>query len=199
MPMPSLVLAAALAGASLPPVHVALTFGMPSTIPPAIATAAVREAAAIWSEHRVVVDLALPCASEPDEAIVLTIQRGYGQGPTAANAKVALGAIAFAKDGTPYSFVTVFFDRLLRSIKNERLGDVAQERWPPDLRERVIGRALGRVIAHEIGHYLLGTRAHSSSGLMRSVQPFAELFALGNAGFLLSRDDEQRLARRIGQ
>jgi hypothetical protein len=199
MPMPSLVLAAALAAAGPPPVHIALTFGSSSTIPPAVTAAAVREAAAIWSEYRVVVDRALPCASEPDEAIVLTVQRGYAQAPSAANAKVALGTIAFAEDGTPYSFVTVFFDRLLRSIRNERLGDVAEERWPPELRERIIGRALGRVIAHEIGHYLLGTRTHSSSGLMRSVQPFAELFAMPQTGFLLSRGDEQRLARSVGR
>src|SRR5262245_12108860 len=108
MPMPSLVLAAALAGASLLPVHVALTFAAPPTIPPAVVAAAVREAAAIWSEHRVVVDLAVPCGSEPDEAIVLTIQRGYAQVPATAYTGVALGAIAFAEDGTPYSSVTVF-------------------------------------------------------------------------------------------
>src|SRR5262245_43297616 len=127
MPMPSLLLAAALAGTSLPSIHIALTFAAESTIPPAVAAAAVRDDAAIWSEQRVVVDRAMPCASEPDEAIVLTVRRGYGLAPAAANVKVALGAIAFAEDGTPDSLVTVFFDRLLRSIKLERLGDVAEE------------------------------------------------------------------------
>ena len=199
MPMPSLLLAAAIAGASPPPVHVALTFGFESTIPPAVAAVAVHEAAAIWSQHRVIVDNAVPCASEPDEVIVLTVQPGYAPADTAPNARVALGAIAFAEDGTPYTHVTVFFDRLLRSIKHERLGDVAEERWPPQLRERIVGRALGRVIAHEIGHYLLATRAHSASGLMRPVQPFYELFGLTDAGFLLSRADETRLARRVGR
>jgi hypothetical protein len=126
------------------------------------------------------------------------VQRGYAREP-AANERVALGAIAFAEDGMPFRQVTVFFDRLLRCIKHERLGDVAEERWPPEMRERIVGRALGRVIAHEIGHYLLATRTHSSSGLMRPVQPFYELFALPHAGFLLSRGDEQRLAQRVGR
>jgi hypothetical protein len=197
MPMPSLLLAATLTTASLPPIHIALAFAPGSTIPSAVAGAAVREAAAIWSEHHVFVDSALPCASEPDEAIVLTVQPGYAR-PAAAYDRVALGAIAFDEGGTPNSIVTVYFDRLLRSIKHERLGDVAEERWPPDLRGRVVARALGRVIAHEIGHYLLATRTHSASGLMRSVQPFAELFALPNAGFLLSHADELRLAQRMG-
>jgi hypothetical protein len=34
---------------------------------------------------------------------------------------------------------------------------------------------------------------------MRSVQPFAELFGVPHAGFLLSRGDERRLARRVGR
>ena len=37
------------------------------------------------------------------------------------------------------------------------------------------GRLLGRVIAHEIGHLLLGTTAHSPSGLMREVWTDHEL------------------------
>lgn len=200
--MPSLLLAAALAGTSLPPVHVALTFGFDSTIPVTVEEAAIREAAAIWSEYHVVVDSAVPCASEPDETIVLTVQPGFAPAPvnnagTTANVAVALGALTFAADGTPVSLITVYFDRLRLAITHERLGDVAAERWPPAMRQRIVGRALGRVIAHEIGHYLLATRAHSSSGLMRSVQPFAELFAIPDAGFLLSPGDEQRLVRQV--
>jgi len=174
MPMPALLLAAALAGTSPPTMHVALMFASDTTIPAAVEEAAVHEAAAIWSEHHVVVDSAPPCASEPDEAIVLTVQPGYAPAARASvrnvqsvgNVAVALGALAFAEDGTPFSQVTVYFDRLRQAIKHERLGDVAEERWPPAMRERIVGRALGRVIAHEIGLYLLATRGHSSSGLM---------------------------------
>src|SRR3954470_9505237 len=124
MPMPSLLLATALAAGGLAPVHVPLTFGFDSAIPAVVEDAALREAAAIWSEHHVVVDGALPCASEPDEVIVLKVQRADAPVPPR-NVAIALGALAFAGDGSPLSLVTVYFDRLRRAIAHERLGDVA--------------------------------------------------------------------------
>jgi hypothetical protein len=38
----------------------------------------------------------------------------------------------------------------------------------PLLRPQMIARAAGRLIAHEIGHYLLGTGDHAANGLMRA-------------------------------
>jgi len=139
----------------------------------------------------------MPCASAPDEAIVLTVRAGRSRIPSALDTPTVLGAINFAEGGTPYSILTVFFDLLLQSVGLARLGDVGEDRWPPELRRRAVGRALGRVIAHEIGHYLLGSRGHSSNGLMRAVQPSGELFGQSGAGFLLSRADERRLARSV--
>ena len=39
---------------------------------------------------------------------------------------------------------------------------------PAILADLFFGRALGRALAHEIGHYLLGTANHSAHGLMRA-------------------------------
>jgi hypothetical protein len=39
---------------------------------------------------------------------------------------------------------------------------------PDTLADLFIARALGRALAHEIGHYLLGTARHTSHGLMRA-------------------------------
>jgi hypothetical protein len=39
---------------------------------------------------------------------------------------------------------------------------------PNALADTFLARALGRALAHEIGHYLLGTAEHSSHGLMRA-------------------------------
>src|SRR2546425_1070625 len=68
MPIPSLLLAAALVSTGLPPVHVALAFGSEPTLPPAVAAAAVHEAADIWSRYRVVVDRTMPCAWPRDRS-----------------------------------------------------------------------------------------------------------------------------------
>src|SRR3954470_20996741 len=124
MPMTSLLLATALAAGAVAPGPAAPTFGFVSAFPAVVEDAALREAAAIWSEHHVVVDGALPCASEPDEVIVLKGQPAYAPVPPR-NVAIALGALAFAGDGSPLSLVTVYFDRLRRAIAHERLGDVA--------------------------------------------------------------------------
>jgi len=39
---------------------------------------------------------------------------------------------------------------------------------PNALGDVILARALGRALAHEIGHYLLGTGAHAQRGLMRA-------------------------------
>ena len=38
----------------------------------------------------------------------------------------------------------------------------------PGMVRRLLPRALGRALAHELGHYLLGRREHSASGVMRA-------------------------------
>ena len=39
---------------------------------------------------------------------------------------------------------------------------------PRLIRELVLGRVLGRAVAHEVGHFLLGSREHAPFGLMRA-------------------------------
>jgi hypothetical protein len=191
MSIPSVVLAAAVINGAPPQTHVALTFGM-SPPPAAVIRTAVDEAAAIWSPYHVAIDQALPCASAPDEATVISVSMGASSAagqPYPSN----IGAIRFSEDGTPDPVVTVYFDLLKRFLAGVRFVLMPEYRWPPALRERILGRGLGRVIAHEIGHYLLGAR-HAPTGLMRALQYTDELFAVPRTGFTLSRSERRRLA-----
>jgi hypothetical protein len=67
----------------------------------------------------------------------------------------------------------------------------------PFVAEREMGRALGRVLAHEIGHVLLAVRNHDHEGLMRAVFSPVELGAPDRQSFRLSRDGLGRLRSRI--
>lgn len=58
----------------------------------------------------------------------------------------------------------------------------------------LIGRALGRALSHEIGHYLFQSRLHTRHGLMRANWPSDELFSFDRGGFELTR--EQRDAAK---
>jgi hypothetical protein len=44
-----------------------------------------------------------------------------------------------------------------------------------DLRDRLIAQAIGRVVAHELGHYLLQSAGHEGRGLMRATYTATEL------------------------
>jgi hypothetical protein len=63
----------------------------------------------------------------------------------------------------------------------------------PMFRELLFGRALGRALAHEIGHDLLRSRAHSEHRLMRGQQRSCDLVAPDRRGFGLSHHEIVRL------
>jgi hypothetical protein len=52
--------------------------------------------------------------------------------------------------------------------------------------EVLLGRALGRALSHELGHYLLQSKGHTTRGLMRATWPSDEFFAMNRSGFELS-------------
>ena len=61
-----------------------------------------------------------------------------------------------------------------------------------------LGRALGRVLAHEIGHLLLGAPYHDEVGLMRAIYRPDELGDADRAPFRLTCIGVGRLRGRIG-
>lgn len=56
---------------------------------------------------------------------------------------------------------------------------------------------LGRAIAHELGHLLLATNAHSSNGLMRAQWTAGELRRNQTADWVLTRQDAETIRRRL--
>jgi hypothetical protein len=52
--------------------------------------------------------------------------------------------------------------------------------------EAFIGRALGRALAHELGHYIFRSKVHTPRGLMRKTWTSGEAFALSRFGFELT-------------
>jgi hypothetical protein len=50
-------------------------------------------------------------------------------------------------------------------------------------RQRALGLALGRVVAHELYHILAGTTAHASEGLAKAYQSLTDLVSSGQLGF----------------
>ena len=56
---------------------------------------------------------------------------------------------------------------------------------------------LGRVMAHEIGHILLGTHAHSRTGIMRAVWTDHELSTAASQELVLTALQSCRMKSRL--
>jgi hypothetical protein len=165
-----------------------LVFADPRAIDATVTQEAVAEAAALWAPYELVLERsACRTGAGAPELVVEFASAAMARSPA------VLGTVAFDPDGTPEPRVTVFLDEVLRLMASARLFGAAAWQWPRLLREQIVGRALGRVLAHEIGHYVLSNRQHTQMGLMRPTQRSDELGAPSRAGFRLSAAEAARL------
>ena len=169
--------------------------------------AMIRETAALWRPHGVAFRWSAVARRDPparDE--VKVVNDGCGEPiclPAGTKADVArraatLGAVVFI-DGstTPENTLMLSVDAVVQSLErvkwqNRRVADL-----PGNARDHLIGRALGRVLAHEIGHYLLASRFHAQDGLMRSEFRADQLIALSRRQFRLSEGQLPWLRLRL--
>ncbi len=157
--------------------HVSLAFPPATALSPAVRASAIAEAAAIWSPRGVLVN-----GDEPFSAVVLTVvTAAHAQTLRATHAPLA--AIAFLPDGTPEPRVVLYLPEVLLLVGCARFLGLEETQWPPGLRETIVGRAVGRVLAHEIGHYVMRSRTHTADGLMRSFHRADDLVGLSRMPF----------------
>jgi hypothetical protein len=175
---------------SLPPLRVCIALDVDARLPPAIQRRAVEEAARIWAPYRVDVTLlAVPAAaSSAPERTVLTVRlAGPARGTTTASSS-PFGSIQFV-DGRPQPLVFLHYDAIGRAIANSALPGLREDRWPAALRDHMLGRIAGRVLAHELGHFILRSPRHASRGLMRPIQNVTELIGGDGELFGLTSED----------
>jgi hypothetical protein len=169
--------------------------------------AMVREVTALWVPHGVSFTwIATPPRWEPS-GVIPTIRviddgcrpaRVWAAGETglctSAGPAQPVGTAIFVEGkATAEDILFVSVNRVVEIVADARFVDRPVREWPSGVRDDLVGRALGRVLAHELGHYLLGLREHSPGGLM---QP------LFRTDLLISRDRRifelpQRLVPRL--
>ena len=77
--------------------------------------------------------------------------------------------MAFVSDGQVLPFGEIECDRVKHSVQR------VLPRGPSETEDRLYGRALGRVAAHEMYHMLSGKKVHSKSGLTQATLSADEL------------------------
>jgi hypothetical protein len=160
---------------------------------PAVARAAlVAEAEALWTragvrlvwrnggDDRVDTDRRLRVLVIPRPALHPSVRPDY-----------ALGELL--SFGPPSALAVVSIERVQELVNTSQAASVT----PPSLEASRIGIALGRAVAHEIGHYLLNSRAHADKGLMRASFDVRELLDRRPGMFELDDHSKARIQQRI--
>jgi hypothetical protein len=174
--------------------HVTLVFPSGHPLSPLTLRTAVAEASLVWSPYGVAIDVAAPGTASGEHEVLTVVLVERPRSSAASKGLRPLGAITFDPDGMPEPVIAVFLADILCFVSGARVVGTSEWQWPPKMREEVIGRVLGRVLAHEVGHYLLRSPQHASEGLMQRVQ-FGDAFVrLERHGFKLSEAEAARIA-----
>jgi hypothetical protein len=156
------------------------------------------EVARIWQPYGVAVtwfDAKGDCLSD-DPWMVPVDQLLHLVAESRDSGGAALGAVRF-HEGVPGDTIHLLYAPLSRMVLDSTVGMWSVRSLPPPLRDRMLGQALGRVLAHELGHVLLGLPSHDQSGLMRPSFEPADLVARGHDHLRLSRPEVLRLDARL--
>jgi hypothetical protein len=87
-----------------------------------------------------------------------------------------LGRIIFDEQGQPGNLIEVSLSHLTRTVMSGSVIGVPVSDLPMFVQMTLLGRGLGRVVAHEIGHWFSG-RGHTHDGLMQASFGSRELLA----------------------
>jgi hypothetical protein len=170
-------------------IDVVTTSTLPSSSP--IVSDALEEAASIWSTVGISVQWRRTDSSivHPSPNLVVIVDDEIG---VAKDDGVSLGWISFNASGVPERTI-----HLSRSNGIRLLDTVSKySSLPVKAQDALVGRALGRALAHEMGHYLLQTPAHSPVGLMRARRSVDDFFAVARTGMDLTAEQRGFVAHR---
>jgi len=62
-----------------------------------------------------------------------------------------------------------------------------------------MARAIGRALAHELGHYFLASKEHTKNGLMKAHRTATEFFGPDERPFKLDGEQRSLITARLAQ
>jgi hypothetical protein len=155
----------------------------PASISDALLTEIFAEAGAIWASADVIFRWHRSTHADTTRPDYLFVAF---EAPTAPvrDAQAALGWITFdmGRPGRTIHLAAANAEALILRTTTAHDHTVAEH-------NALLGRALGRALAHEAGHYLLQSKAHTTHGLMRPSWPAEEFLAVDRSRFVLGADE----------
>jgi hypothetical protein len=196
-----LVCALLLNGAPEPPLTVRLSIERDGGLSAVQLRLVVEQMQTIWKDARVDVVWGPRAASRPGEARV-SLQVLPLAPPVSPSAQPVLAWITFTGTAGSTALLFVSLPAIAKMVSGADAFGMPVTKLTRELSDRLLARAIGRVAAHELGHYLLQNAGHQSRGLMRQTYSANELvgdwlepFRILNAPRLELRKEIEALAR----
>jgi hypothetical protein len=168
----ALACAAAPARIAPPPLPITLTFAR--DVSPSLVRMVTAEAAAVWRPSGITFEWHTGAGDRSPAALQIVVNNEHGAAPSS---DLPLGWILFDANGVPGRLIHLSYANAVAFLEGAVPVAAGAGGMPIAEREIYLGRSMGRALAHEIGHYLLGSKAHARTGLMRSVLTATELFS----------------------
>lgn len=165
----------------------------PADLSPTLVDRVVAEADAIWRPTGLTLIWNRQPQPVPGSTLRAVISHARGTAPRTSNDE-PLGWITF-QDGAPVPLLYVSYANAVDLLENSSGVVGAADRMPLLERDTYLGRALGRALAHELGHYLFASKGHTRAGLMQATHTAWELFASARGRFQLTPDERAAIDR----
>jgi hypothetical protein len=175
----------------VPPITVDVTAAV--DIPRQLVDAALAEAQAVWRAAGVrLIWNRLPAVLPSTLNVVI----GGGLSPIADEAR-PLGWIALDGETKPTPKIYVSHGNAVQLLASSGPYMGPLEKMPTVQRQLYLSRAMGRALAHEIGHYLLASKQHTRAGLMSAIHSSTEFFGPSRGYFKIDSEQRQLIAARF--
>jgi hypothetical protein len=115
---------------------------------------------------------------------------------TAQQGRTALGWITF-EDGRPEHEIYVSYANAEQFMEGSSSAVGLVHNMTIAERNTMLGRVMGRALAHELGHYLLATKTHTAKGLLKAVRSATEFFSYDRTRFQLEPAQRTEIAARL--
>ena len=178
-------------------IAVALTINVSaaSDIPTTLVSRALDETDSIWRAAGV--EFVWKRGPAPFTPGALTVVIGHNVRPVREGA-LALGWIYF-DESTPGQRLYISYANV-QQLMRESVGVIGPMDHMPIFETEVLtARAIGRALAHELGHYFLASKEHTRNGLMKAHRTATEFFGPDERPFKLDGAQRSQITARLAQ
>jgi hypothetical protein len=166
------------------------------TISPRLVKQTLAEAAAIWRDTGVTLTFEdNDCAGGPARLVPFLRMRVSFVEETIASRpdELPIGWIDFDEVGDPMRQIHLSIDNATTILAGyDTTGPMS--RMTSFERNMLLSRILGRALAHELGHYLLSTKSHTRTGLMKAHHGAHDFLGQNRGGFAIDGSQKALIA-----